>query len=89
MQRRLKVFGSTHSPPPPPEAASPVEKPCHAEHEIVAQLLAEDDRGKTLPPPFPPFYKGDGRCLECYSACTYNVTSLESAYAQQGAQTLT
>ena len=55
MQRRLKVFGSTHCPPPPPEAASPVEKPCHAEHEIVAQLLAEDDRGKTLPLPPPSF----------------------------------
>lgn len=48
MHRKLKHFGSTLYPPPPTlPAGSPWEEPCAKEHEVVGQLLAEDDLGKT------------------------------------------
>ena len=49
MHRKLKHFGSTLCPPPLSlPASNTLEEPCAKEHEVVAQLLAEDDLGKTL-----------------------------------------
>ena len=46
MHRKLKHFGSTLYPPPLTlPAGSPWEEPCAKEHEVVGQLLAEDDLG--------------------------------------------
>ena len=49
MHRKLKHFGSTLCPPPLSlPVGNTLEEPCAKEHEVVAQLLVEDDLGKTL-----------------------------------------